>query len=256
MSATVTPAPAAAVRYGEQFASFYDRLFPGGAAAEATVARLAELRLPDGSPALELGVGTGRIAVPLAERSGPVVGVDGSPDMLARLREAGAADVTAVEADIVGFDDGHAYGLVYCICGTLSMVLEPDAQRAVLAACARAAAPGAAVVIETHHPDAVDAMHEGRSRDSFFTPYPGPDTGLLSHSTLDRRARLWQLAHVWFEEGRSRIASETSRLTTPDEVEDLATAAGLVPELRWGSWAGAPLTGAEPTYVSVFRRPA
>ena len=94
-------------------------------------------------------------------------------------------------------------------------------------------------MIETHNPDAVDAMHEGRSRDSFFTPYPGPDTGLLSHSTLDRGARLWQLAHVWFEEGRSRIASETSRLTTPDEVEGTSRRPrAWSPRRRWGNWAG------------------
>jgi SAM-dependent methyltransferase len=188
-----------------------------------------------------------------------VTGVDASPDMLDRLRVAATeqgAEVEPVEADIVGYDDGREYGLVFCVCGTLSMVLDPDDQRRVLEACARAAAPGAAVVIETHHPAGVEAMHDGRARDSFFTPYPGGDRGLLSHSTLDPAAGVWQLAHVWFADGRTRVATEVSRLTTPDEVEAYAAAAGLVPEARWGAWDGSPLRGPEPTYVSVFRRPA
>ena len=253
MSTTATRSPERAVAYGRQFAGFYDRLFPGGAAAEPAVARLAELRLREGRDALELGVGTGRIAVPLAGRTGRVVGVDGSPDMLARLRESGG-DVEPVEADIRDHDPGEEHDLVYCVCGTLSMVLEPDGQQAVLEACARAAAPGAAVVIETHDPDGVIAMHDGRVRETFFSPYPQPDTGLLSHSSLDLAARLWQLSHVWFEDGRARVATEVSRLTSPGEVDAYAEAAGLEREACWDDWAGTPRTGRAPTYVSVYRR--
>ena len=255
MSATATPVtPDLAVAYGRQFASFYDRLFPGGAAAEPAVARLAALRLREGRRALELGVGTGRIALPLAERSGPVVGVDGSPDMLAPLRAA-PGDVACVEADIRGFCAGEEqFDLVFCVCGTLSMVLEREGQQAVLDACAGAAAPGAAVVIETHDPDGVVAMHDGRPRETFFSPYPGPDTGLLSHSSLDLAARVWQLSHVWFEGGRARVATEVSRLTSPAEVDEYATAAGLEPEACWDGWSGAPRTGRAPTFVSVYRR--
>ena len=77
-------------------------------------------------------------------------------------------------------------------------------------------------------------------------------------STLEREPaelRLWQLAHVWFEgDGTSRVATELSRLTTPDEVDAYARAAGLEPEARWGTWAATPHTGGDPTFVSVFRR--
>jgi SAM-dependent methyltransferase len=250
----VSEAPA--IDYGRQFAGFYDRLFPPGDAAEQTAARLAELHPGDGSPALELGVGTGRIALPLSERTGEVVGVDLSRDMLDVLRaalERAPRPVTPVRGDIRDHDDGRRYGLVYCVCATLSMVLDEAGQRRVLEACARAAAPGAAVVIETHNPSGVEAMHDGRARETFFVPYPGQDTGLLSHSTLDRQHRLWQLSHVWFEDGRSRVASEVSRLTTPEEIDAYATGAGLRPEARYGDWQGAPLTGPAPTMVCVYR---
>jgi SAM-dependent methyltransferase len=246
--------PAAA--YGRQFADFYDRIFPPGPGAEATADWLAALHPRDGSPALELGVGTGRIALPLAERIGEIVGVDASPDMLDVLRDEldrRPLPVEPVLADIRDYEDERRYGLVYCVCGTLSMVLDEAGQQRVLETCARAVAPGGAVVIETHNPGGVEAMHEGRRRDSFFVPYPGSDTGLLSYSTIDPASRLWQLSHIWFEEGRARVANELSRLTTPREIDAYAEAAGLRPETRQGDWTGTPFRGAEPTVICVYR---
>ena len=105
-----------AVSYGRQFADFYDRLFPPGAGAEATAAWLAALHPRDGAPALELGIGTGRIALPLAERVGEVVGVDASPDMLDVLRDEldrRPLPIEPVLADIRDYDDDRRYGLVY-----------------------------------------------------------------------------------------------------------------------------------------------
>jgi SAM-dependent methyltransferase len=245
-----------AVAYGRQFADFYDRIFPPGAGADATAAWLAALHPRDGSPALELGVGTGRIALPLAERIGEIVGVDASPDMLEVLwdeLERRPLPIEPVLADIRDYADDRRYGLVYCVCGTLSMVLDEADQQRVLDTCARAVQPGGTVVIETHNPGGVEAIHEGRLRDSFFVPYPGVDTGLLSYSTIDPARRLWQLSHIWFEEGRSRVATEVSRLTTPREIDAYAEAAGLRPEARQGDWTGKPFEGGEPTVICVYR---
>ena len=102
--------------YGRQFADFYDRLFPGGPAVAQTVRRLADLHPGDGAATLELGVGTGRIALPLAELVGPVVGVDSSPEMLAVLTSTMAAAghaappvsgaVPAADGSVATVDDG------------------------------------------------------------------------------------------------------------------------------------------------------
>ncbi|MGA3541764.1 methyltransferase domain-containing protein [Micromonosporaceae bacterium DT194] len=256
--------------YGRQFADFYDRLFPGGPAVAQTVRRLADLHPGDGAATLELGVGTGRVALPLAELVGPIVGVDSSPEMLAVLTATMAAagnathpvggpatavdgPVTPVHGDLRDWSDGRRYGLVYCVCGTLSMLLDPEEQaRAVQAAAARLA-PGGTLVIETHNPAFALALNQGRARDSFFVPYPGQNTGLLSYSTIDAERRLWHLAHIWIEDGRSRIATELSRLTTPEEVDAYAERAGLRLVERHSDWSGTPFTGAEPMYVSVYR---
>jgi SAM-dependent methyltransferase len=242
-----------AVDYGRSFAGFYDRIFPPGEGAEQTAALLARLHSGDGLPALELGVGTGRIALPLAERIGEVVGVDLSGDMLDVLRARAPRAVTAVHADMRTYADDRRYGLVYCVCGTLSMVLDEAGQKQVLQTCAKALAPGGAVVVETHNPAYVEAIHDGRPRDSFFVPYPGGDSGLLTYSNLDPRGRVWQLSHIWFEDGGAQVASETSRLTTPEEVDAYAGRAGLRLESRHGDWTGAPFTGTEPMFVSVYR---
>ena len=239
--------------YGRQFAGVYDRIFPPGPGAEQTAAWLAG-RHPGGG-ALELGVGTGRIALPLAARTGPVTGVDLSPEMLASLRAAVAhrrLPVTAVQADIRDYDDGRRYGLVYCVCGTLSMVLGVADQQRVLDTCARALAPGGVVVIETHNPAAVEALHGGRRHASFFVPYPGRDTGLRTRSTLDERRRRWELSHIWCEGERSHAAAERSRLTSPAEIDGYAERAGLRLVARRGDWRDSPCAGTEPTVECVY----
>ncbi|RBM24330.1 class I SAM-dependent methyltransferase [Streptomyces sp. PT12] len=244
------------IGYGREFADFYDRLFPRDAQADLAVRRLAEWH--PGGRALELGVGTGRIAVPLARRTGDVVGVDSSPEMLDRLRaaiDAAAAPVTPVHGDIRSWADGTAYGLVYCVCATLSMLLDPVDQRAAIAVAARHLAPGGTLVVETHNPAFVHALHEGRARATWFAPYPEPGTGLQTYSTLLPSGGLWHASHLWHEAGTVRVGSELSRLTTPDEVDAYAAEAGLVPVSRHGDWAGTAYADDGPLHISRYTRP-
>ena len=70
-------------------------------------------------------------------------------------------------------------------------------------------------------------------------PYEAPDTALQSHCTLDRERELWQLSHVFFDDGRARIASEVSRLIAPELLDEMAGDAGLRLEARHGDWEGA-----------------
>ncbi|MFE2141649.1 class I SAM-dependent methyltransferase [Streptomyces sp. NPDC059456] len=274
---TVAVAVAVAVEdigYGRQFEGWYDRLFPRDESAAVTAARLAELHPEPASGTVEFGVGTGRIALPLARRlAAPVTGLDSSPEMLAALRAAGEAEagveapeavgavgavgaVDAVLADIRTYTSERTAGLVYCVCATLSMLLTPEDQRQAVARAAELLAPGGRFVVETHNKPAVLAAHEGRSRTSYFIPYPEPGTGLQTHSTLLPENDLWHCAHVWFEsDGSSRVGTELSRLTTPDEVDAYARAAGLVPEGRSADWLGTPYGEQAPMFVSTYVKP-
>ena len=243
------------IGYGRQFGGFYDRIFPGGDFTEPTVQKLASLHPRPGERALELGVGTGRISIPLAERGVPVTGVDSSPEMLEQLRtkakEAGA-DVEAVHGDIRSYTDEETYGLVYCVCATLSMILDPEQQRSTIRHAAERLAPGGLLVIETSNPGGVRALHQGQQRTSYFVPYPEPNTGLQTYSTLLEEGNLWHASHIWFEGGTSSVGSELARLTTPEEVDEYAAAAGLRPVDRWADWTETPWTEESPLYVSTY----
>jgi hypothetical protein len=175
--------------------------------------------------------------------------------MLAELERAPGA-VRGVLGDMRTYAGEGGHGLVYCVLGSLSIVLDPEEQQQVLAVCAAAAAPGAAVVIETHNPVPVEALHGDRRTETIFVPYPTRDTALFSNSVLDREHGLWQLSHVFFDDGRARIGSELSRLIHPDRLDTYAAAAGLRHEARHGDWLGTPAQGGEPMVVSTYRRDA
>ncbi|MFE1775872.1 methyltransferase domain-containing protein [Streptomyces sp. NPDC059008] len=245
------------IGYGHQFASFYDEIFPKDESAERVAETLAGL-LPGPGAALELGVGTGRIALPLAARIGSVVGVDSSPEMLERLRAAVAgsgADVEAVHGDLRTYEDDRRYELVYAVCGTLSMLLDPDEQRQAVRRMAERLAPGGHLVIETHNPQGVLATADGRVATTFFVPYPEPDTGLLTSWMIDEKQALWQASHIWLANGSFRIGTEVSRLTSPGEVDSYADEAGLEPVRRSADWTGTPYAVGAPMYVAIYRKP-
>ncbi|PNE37326.1 class I SAM-dependent methyltransferase [Streptomyces noursei] len=262
MNAITTPGPAGTVDdigYGRQFDGWYDRLFPEDESATVTAARLADLHPEPSAGTVEFGVGTGRIALPLARRIGRITGIDSSPEMLATLRAAldDHTPVEPVHGDIRTYTAEHTAGLVYCVCGTLSMLLDPEDQQRAIHRAADLLAPGGRLVVETHNKAAILALHEGRARTTYFTPYPEPGTGLQTHSVLLTEGSLWHCSHIWYEsDGRTRVGTELSRLTTPDEVDGYARAAGLRPESRSADWHGSPYTEQSPMFVTTYVKAA
>lgn len=252
------------IGYGRQFAGWYDRLFPNNASVDVEVRRIASLHPDPASGTIEFGVGNGRLALPLSRLVGPITGIDSSPEMLAVLRAGLRPDtpVDPVHADIRTYTADHTVGLVYCVCATLSMLLTPEGQQEAVQRAADLLTPGGRLVIETHNKSAVVDLHEGRSRATLFSPYPEAGTGLQSHSLLVPEESLWHLSHIWYEaDGSTQVGTEVSRLTTPEEMDAYARAAGLTPEARFGDWhpdaephhARSPLSIC--TYVKP-RRPA
>ncbi|MCX5404609.1 class I SAM-dependent methyltransferase [Streptomyces sp. NBC_00335] len=252
------------IGYGTQFASWYHRIFPTDASVAAVADTLAALHPDPGSGTLELGVGTGRIALPLAERTGPVTGVDSSPEMLDLLARtpgpgpgSNRAEVTGIHGDIRTYTDDRRYGLVYAVCGVLSMLLTPQDQQAMFRRAADLLTPGGRLVVETGNRPAVEALHEGRSRITLFTPYSEPGTGLQTHSTLPPGSDLWQCSHIWYEsDGSTRVGTELSRPITPDEADAQALAVGLVPEGRYSGWDLSPYDERFPLFLTTYLKGA
>ncbi|ARF77293.1 SAM-dependent methyltransferase [Kitasatospora albolonga] len=244
------------IGYGQQFQGWYDRIFPKDAHADATAEVLAALHPEPGAGTLELGVGTGRIAIPLSRRVGPVTGVDSSPEMLQALSADSTAEearVTAVRGDARTYTDDRTYGLVYCVCSVLGLVTDPVDQQRVISRAAALLAPGGRLVVESHNRQGIVALHEGRRQATFFTRYPEPGTGLQTHATL--LDDIWECHQVWYEaDGTTRVGSEAVRLLDPDTVDGYATRAGLTPHLRLSSWDGTPYTPGSPLFITVYER--
>lgn len=239
MSAADTARIVDDIGYGQQFATWYDRLFPDDETVDVEVERLASLHPDPVTGTIEFGVGNGRLALPLSRLVGPITGIDSSPEMLGVLRGSLRPDtpVEPVHADIRTYTADRTVGLVYCVCATMSMLLTPHDQRQAVQRAADLLAPGGRLVVETHNKSAIVNLHEGRSRATFFFPYPEGGTGLRSDSHLLPEGSVWHLSHTWYEaDGSTRLGSEVSRLTAPEELDAYASTAGLEPEDRFGDW--------------------
>lgn len=252
--------------YGEQFHTVYDRLIPGGAGPALTAEFLLALVGTPRPTVVELGVGSGRIALPLARRGARVTGVDTSAHLL-RIAAATAAaeglDLRLVEDDIRTWVPDEQADLVLCVCATLGQLHTVEERRRALAVAAAAARPGAAVVVETHSPERVRRLHGGRRTVGLTLPLaslPGggaPDDGAreFDHAVSELDGDLWRLEHHWREAGTDRTATEYASLVDPAELVALAASVGLVDARIHADWSGAPADPSSPTYICVLRVP-
>ncbi|GAB3440002.1 class I SAM-dependent methyltransferase [Streptomonospora sediminis] len=241
--------------YGSMFADHYDKVRPKDAEADAAAAMLADL-MPEPGKALEFGVGTGRIAIPLARRIGAVVGVDSSEKMLDVLRRDAAeenVDVPVVCADMRGYSGGGRYPLVYCVSGTLSVISGSGEQQKTVAEWAGLVSPGGILVIEMQNPEAIGILHGERLVDTVFKARPGSDSGMLVSRVLDKERLVWEISSAYFENGSVRVTQEVCHLAPPERFDGCA---GLELVKRFGDWHGGPLNTGCGTYISVYRKAA
>ncbi len=234
-------------------AARYDSGSAGMFAAEVlgpTVDALAELA-GDG-PALELAVGTGRVAIALAARGIPVSGIELSEPMAAVLRGK-TDDVPVVVGDMARTDlpvDG-GFSLVYLVFNTLGNLRTQDEQVACFANAARHLRPGGRFVIELGVP-ALRRMPPGQAAVPFevSTDHVGFDT----YDLVTQRAT----SHHYTREpdGSFRYGPHHFRFVWPAECDLMARLAGLELERRDADWRRSPFTGDSPSHVSVYRKPA
>ncbi len=194
-----------------------------------------------GGGALELAIGTGRIAVPLAERGVRVAGIDLSPDMVAELRkktdeipvEIGDMSTTRVEG---------AFSLVYIVFNSINNVTSQDGQVAVFANAAAHLEPGGCFVVEVGVPNTqrlevfdLSDTHVGVDELDFDTQR------LVSH-------------HFSLVDGEWRRASVPFRSVSPAELDLMARLAGMKLRERWADWERSPFTAESTKHVSVWEK--
>jgi precorrin-6B methylase 2 len=237
--------------FTERVAALYDHhsapMFDPAVVTPA-VSLLAELA-GDGA-ALEFAVGTGRIALPLAERGVRVVGIDNSPDMLSRLRKKPGADrIDARLADMAAARVEGEFSLVYLVFNTIFNLVTQEAQVACFDNAAAHLRRGGRFVIEARVPE-LQRLPFGQT----VLPWRADPDG-LSFYVYDVVTQRLSGQHYHLEDGVMRASPTEMRYAWPAELDLMARLAGMRLEHRWGGWDGAPFTGLSPAHVSVYRKP-
>ena len=235
--------------YGESFADVYDEWYGDVSDVAATVAGLTALA--DGGPVLELGVGTGRLALPLAEAGLEVVGVDASAAMLERLRAKPGGDaLEVVETDMAGPLPGPGrFALAFAAFNTFFNLTDAGAQARCTRHVAETLRSGGRFVVEGFAPP-----EEGLTDGGVSVREITADRAVVSLSQHDPVTQVIRGQHVDLSAGGVRMRPWMLHYLTPAQLDELLATAGCVLERRTADWAGAPFTSGADTHVSVYRR--
>jgi SAM-dependent methyltransferase len=236
-------------RIARDCAALWPHLFEPGMVVPAVdfLAGLAE-----GGDALEFGVGTGRLALPLSERGLEVHGIDLSPDMLEELgRQPGAGTVRTVLGDCsttrVEGREG-SFAVVYVVRNTIMNVTTQDAQVACFVNAAWHLRAGGKFVMEVMVPE-LRRLPPGTSVRAFAT-----DPEHLGFEQYDVATQQSVSFHVWERDGRIETFDAPFRYVWPAELDLMARLAGLVLCERWGDWDRSPFRSESRSHISVWAK--
>jgi SAM-dependent methyltransferase len=215
-----------------------------------TVDRLVELA--EGGRVLEFAIGTGRVAVPLAERGVPVTGIELSSPMVDKLRsKVDEAAIPVVIGDMATARAPGEYTLVYLVFNTISNLLTQAEQVACFRNAARHLIPGGRFVIELWVPE-LRKLPPGQQA-TVFTVEPG----YVGFDTYDVLRQQIVSHHFRFGEGRqAELFRSPHRYIWPAELDLMAQLADFSLETRHADWAGSEFTAESPSHVSVYRLPS
>ena len=216
---------------------------------DATVEFLADLA--HRGSALEFAIGTGRVALPLAEREIDVRGIDISEDMLAELRaKPHGADIPVTIGDMASTRVPGTFTLVYLVFNTVSNLLTQAEQVACFRNAAAHLEPGGCFVIELGIPQ-LRQMAPGASAH----PFSVTDEH-LGIDTYDFAEQRMVSHHYWFDGEHTTRFDSHHRYAWPAELDLMAQLAGMQLRERWENWGRSPFTGESPQHVSVWELPA
>jgi len=229
-------------RYDERYA---DRFDP--AVVDPVVDFLAALATD--AAALELGIGTGRVALPLAQRGVRVHGIDLSEAMVARLQaKPGAERIGVTVGDFATTNVEGTFSVAYLVANTIMNLTTQGEQVACFQNVAAHLQPGGCFVLEVlvpglrrlppgerFQPFDVSPRHLG------FDEYDVARQGLVSH-------------HYWIEDGKIEVFSAPFRYVWPSELDLMAQLAGMTLRERWSGWKREPFTSDSTKHVSVWEK--
>jgi SAM-dependent methyltransferase len=238
--------------FGERVAATYDdpssEMFRPDA-VDAVAEVLAELA--SGGRALELGVGTGRIALPLARRGVPVHGIDMSRAMVARLRAKPGGDAIGVTiGDFATTRVDGTFSVAYLVFNTIMNLTTQEAQVACFRTVAAHLKPGGCFVIEVHVPE-LRRLPPGQN----VVPFHVSPTR-WAFDVYDVATQAMSSNYVEVAGGRGEYRSIPFRYVWPAELDLMAQLAGLRLRERWDGWTREPFTSESSQHVSIWEKPA
>ncbi|MEV5378254.1 methyltransferase domain-containing protein [Streptomyces nondiastaticus] len=236
--------------YADRNAADYDRWFSKPGVTGATVNTLA--RLAGAGPVLELGIGTGRVALPLAGRGLDVHGIERSGAMIRQLRAKPGGDRIAITqgdfADVPVPVPGR-FSLVYAAGGTFLELPDREAKQRCLAAVAARLAPGGVFAVDAHVPEALAVAAASGVPETVSAT---DDHLILCHRLIDPSTQTYHSHYLVHEAHRTHHFRVRFHYVSPGELDLLAEQAGLRLVRRQGGWEDAPFTRTSTYHVSVY----
>lgn len=236
--------------FGQLNAEDYDALHDPGTTKEA-VAFIAGL-VGTGT-VLELAIGTGRIALPLAERGARVSGIEGSPEMVAKLREKpGGQDIPVTIGDFADLEVDGTFDHALLVFNTFFNLLSQEAQVRCFRNVAKRLNPGGTFLVETFVPD-LSWFKDGQTVRIKNLTNSGVWLDAGQHDPVRQRL---DFQRVRITEDGIKLVPLPLRYAWPPEMDLMATLAGLRLKNRWGGWHQEPFTGTSKMHVSLYEKPA
>ncbi len=238
--------------YGESWAPFYDEIFT--VVEDYTIDTL-EAMAGSSRRALELAVGTGRVAIPLSRRGVSVTGIDNSAEMIARLREKpGGEAIEVVMGDIAEVPAAGAFPLVYLPFNTLFALLTQERQVSCFRNVAEHLEPGGRFVLDCFVPDLGRFdRYNTRMAVSSITSNKAHAYEMSIHHPVEQKVTSHHVRRL--DDGATVVLPVTVRYAWPTEMDLMAAIAGLELEHRWGWYDKRAFTEASNQHVSVYRNP-
>ena len=236
--------------YGDRVADVYDDWYAGDGPLGDVAGAVSFLReLAGPGPALELGIGTGRIALPLLELGVEVHGIDASDAMVTRFRAKEGGDrVPVTIGDFRDFDLGARFRLVYVVFNTFFGLLTQDDQVACFQAVARHLGDGGAFAMEAFIADTA-RFDRGQRVGAIEVDQ---DLVRLEVSRHDAIAQRTDTQHVVIRENDIRLYPVKIRYAHMAELDLMARIAGMRLRERWADWDRSELSSASVKHISVW----
>jgi len=237
-----------ATTYGDRIAPVYDDLYDSLFDVDGTVNLLAELAA--GRGALELAIGTGRIAIPLKRAGVDVKGIDASEAMVAKLHaKPGGDDIEVAMGDFADVELEGTFGLVFIVFNSLFALTSQQDQIRCFASVADHLADDGVFLIEAFVPDATCfERHQTSGVDSVSV-----DEVIMEASRHDPVRQRVDSQHIVMRAGKPvELYPVSIRYAYPSELDLMARLAGLRLRDRWGGWRREPFTSESKLHVSVY----